>query len=292
MNRVTGAGPSTIGRTLIHFGMILATLAFASWWTSHTILDTSRTRRVTTTVLEDADLRRYVAKEIAPVVVRAVGTPSLSTATGANAANAAAATLLTDRLTAVLDRPEIRVQLETFVVDAHQRLIGEGSGPVTLDKATVDALVTAAVPTMKPADLAKIPPVKVAVPQYGALSASRNALARRFPLFALGAIVLLTLAILASRDRRGSVKLVGQWLVGISVAHLFVLWIVPVMIVPRVSHSPWASLVAGVARALNAGIVTGLALLAAAGIVLLFADRFLPAVGAAPAVTMEGITPE
>ena len=61
--------------------MALATLAFASWWTSHTILDTSRTRRVTTTVLESADLRHYLSREIAPAVASAVGQPSLNVAT-------------------------------------------------------------------------------------------------------------------------------------------------------------------------------------------------------------------
>ena len=53
--RLGGSGGS--GQLFIHFGMLLATLAFASWWTSHTILDTARTRKATDAVLENAIFR-------------------------------------------------------------------------------------------------------------------------------------------------------------------------------------------------------------------------------------------
>jgi hypothetical protein len=271
--RTTGG----FARLLVHFGMLLATLAFASWWTSRTILDPSRTRRVTTTVLEDADLRHYVAHEIAPVVASAVGPQKLSTATGGTqAANAAAE----QRLSAVLDNPGIRTRLETFIVDAHERLIGLRAQPAVLDKGTVDQIVHAALPTLSAAELAKIPPVKVDVPQVAALNHSRNALHHRFWPFTLGALILLGAALAFGQDRRSTVKLIGRWLIGISVVHLVVLWIVPVMIVPRVTTNPWASLVAAVARALNAGLVTGLVVLAVAGVVCMFVDLFIPATSA------------
>jgi len=78
-----------------------------------------------------------------------------------------------------------------------------------------------------------------------------------------------------SKDRNGTVKLVAKWLIGISVAHLLVLWVVPVLILPHVSHSPWVGLVSAVAGALSAGIVVVLIVLAVLGVVLLLADRFV-----------------
>ncbi len=254
-----------IGRLLVHFGMLCATLAFASWWTTHTILDSARTRRVTDAVLENTTTRNYLATRIASATSPAVGS-----------AAASSQALLAQRLENVLDRPDIRVKLEQFVVDAHDNLIGKSSKPAVLDQQTTRTLVAAAIPNVTLQDLAKVHAVSFNVPSVGALSASRKAFANRFWLYFLGAIVLVAAGIAISSDRRGAVKIVGGWLVGISLVHLFVLWILPVFIVPHVTSNPWAGLIAGVARALGAGLVTGLILLAGAGVACLFVDRFLP----------------
>lgn len=281
------------GGLLIHFGMLLATLAFASWWTSHTILDTARTRRTTDAVLENTEVRHFVADKVASVVAPSVGVPALNAAAGTNRATTAASSqaVLADRLGAVLDRRDIRTKLEQFIVDAHQRLIGEGTKPAVLDRVTVRTLVTAALPHVTAKDLAKVHAVTFDVPQMGALVSARHALKDRFLLYLLGALALVALAIATSRDRRATVKVVGSWLVGISVAHLIVLWIVPVVIVPHVSNSPWAGLIAAVARALNAGIVVGLVVLAATGVAFLLGDRFIAPARATPQLS-PGVMPE
>ena len=87
-------------------------------------------------------------------------------------------------------------------------------------------------------------------------------------LFLGGAIVL-------SRDKRQTLRTVGRWLIGISLVHLLVLWVVPVLIVPAVTSSPWASLIAAVAKALSAGVLAGLVLLFVAGVGILVVDRFV-----------------
>ena len=68
---MTGRG--SVSKLFIHLGMLCAALAFASWWTSHTILDTARTRRVTEAVLQSTDLRHFVADHVASVTAPAVG---------------------------------------------------------------------------------------------------------------------------------------------------------------------------------------------------------------------------
>lgn len=259
---------------LVHFGMLLATLAFASWWTTHTLLDSARTRRVTNAVLENADVRHYVANTIASVVAPSVGAPALNSATRtANAADAKAA--VAQRLNAVLDRRDIRVKLETFVTDAHDVIIGKTTKPAVLDQNTVQTLVGSAMPNLTLRDLAKVHAVTFSVPRYGSLVAGRKALADRFWWYFLGATALVSAAIALSKDRRGTLKLVGAWLIGISVVHLLVLWVVPVALLPRFSHSPWVGLTSAVAGALTGGIVVGLVVLAVAGIVFLLADRFV-----------------
>ncbi|HEY5077389.1 MAG TPA: hypothetical protein VIJ48_07795 [Acidimicrobiia bacterium] len=263
---MTGRG--SVSKLFIHFGMLGAALAFASWWTSHTILDTTRTRRITEAVLESADLRHFVAGHIASVTAPVVGvTRSAATTNGT----------YTNHLDAVLDRRDIQLKLEQFVVDAHERLLGERSPPAVLDQATVRTLVAAAFPSVRVADLAKVHAVTFDVPQSQALSKSRQALAHRFWLYFLGAVVLLTVGLVTTDDRHAAVKLIGKWLIGITVAHLIVLWIAPVVILPAVTTNPWAHLVAAVAHAVGAGIIASLVVLALVGVVFLFVDYFIPA---------------
>ncbi len=273
---MTGRGP--VSKLFVHLGMLCAALAFASWWTSHTILDTKRTRRITEAVLGSADFRHFVAGHVASVTAPAVGvTATAATTNGA----------YTNHLDAVLGRRDIQLKLEQFVVDVHERLLGERSRPAVLDQATVRTLAAAAFPPVRVADLAKVHAVTFDVPQSQVLFKSRQAFAHRFWLYFLGAVVLLTVGLVTTDDRRAAVKLIGKWLIGITVAHLIVLWIVPVMILPVVTTNPWAHLVAAVARAVSAGIVTSLVVLALVGVVLLFLDHFIPA-AATPADASSG----
>jgi hypothetical protein len=262
---VTGRG--SVSKLCIHFGMLCAALAFASWWTSNTILDTARTRHVTEAVLQSTDLRHFVADHIATVTAPAVGVSTSGASTNG---------AYTNQLDAVLGRRDIQLKLEQFVVDAHERLLGERTQPASLDQATVRTLVAAALPSITLADLANVQAVTFDVPQSQALFKSRQALAHRYWLYFLGAVALLTVGLVATDDRHASVKLIGKWLLGIAVAHLVVLWIVPVMILPAVTTNPWAHLIAAVAHAVGAGIVTSLVVLALVGIVFLFVDRFIP----------------
>src|SRR5436190_17340445 len=166
--------------------MLGAALAFASWWTSHTILDTTRTRRITEAVLQSEDLRHFVAEHVASVTAPAVGvTANAATPNGT----------YTNQLDKVLDRRDIQLKLEQFVVDAHERLLGERTQPAVLDQATVRTLVVAAFPSVRGAELAKVRAVRFDVPQSQALFKSREALAHRFLLYFLGALVLLTVGL-------------------------------------------------------------------------------------------------
>src|SRR5690349_24780941 len=103
-----------VSRVCISVGMLFAALAFASWWTSHTILDSSRSRRVTDAVLSSAEVRSFVAEHVAAATA---------------AVPAASTERFTRNLDAVLARRDIRLKLEQFVVDAHERLLGTRAQP-------------------------------------------------------------------------------------------------------------------------------------------------------------------
>jgi hypothetical protein len=266
-------------RLLTHLGMVLAALAFSSWWTTHTVFDTTRSRRIAEVALTSAPLRAYVAEAIAPVVSAAVPT-LLSSPVGSS--TPAATEAVTPRLEAVLADPAIQAKLEQFIGDIHDRLVGIRSGPAILDPQTVAQLVAAADPQVTLADLARIPPVSIDVPTQRPLVDGSRTFRSRWPLYALGAVVLLAAAIAVTRDRRDTVRLIGKWLIGISIAQLVVLYVIPVLVVPRVTSNAWAGLVAAVAQEVGANLVTGLALMAAAGVACLFANRFIPQAAPSP----------
>ena len=255
-------GRSGSGRWLVHVGMLLCGLAFTGWYAQHTVLDTSRTERVARTVLSDATVRDFVASEIEPVI--AASSPATATAVPGS------------QLADTLADPTIQEELSRFVGDVHRRVIGVGTGPVTLDKTAVDRLVTAAEPTISPAELAKIPPVTFDVPRAGPLNSSRRLVADHWWLIGIVGLAMVAGGVASADDRRGAVKVIGRWLIGLSLVQLVFLWVVPVWVVPAATDNVWALVVSKVARALNGGLVVGLFVICAVGIVTLFVDLFIP----------------
>lgn len=277
-----GTSPRRAGRTaqlLTNVGMLLAALAFGSWWTTHTVYDTTRTRRVASVVLASPDLRSYVADKIAPVVANA-----LPEGTGSATATAPLdPRQLATGISTALGRVEVQEGLVRFVGELHDRLIGVGSGPVVLDQHIVQELAAAADPGLTLADLAKIPAASIPIPQQAGLAGATGTMRSRWPWYALGSATLLVIALVMSSDRRATLQLIGRWLIGISGVQLLVFYIVPVWIVPRVTSNPWADLVASVIREWGATMVTGLALLAAVGVACVVGDHLLPSHGDGPA---------
>jgi hypothetical protein len=213
-------------------------------------------------VLADADFRTFVAGEIAPMVQDV-------------APGAVTSDELQDRVAAVLADRSIQDQLETFVVDVHKGLLGRTDQPAVLSQATVTQIVSAALPGLPPADVADLHPVTINPPRISALTTLRTLLLDKFGLLAGVAAILLLGSMIVSRNRRHTVHLIGRWLIGLSLAHLLVLWIIPVFVIPAVSSSPWVALIAAVARALSGGLVTGLIALLVIGVGVLLADRFV-----------------
>jgi hypothetical protein len=254
-------GPGVVSRLLLSVGMLLAGLSFTCWWLSHTILDVSRTQRVTHAVLADGDFRTFLAGKISPMVGL--------TLPGADQH------AVDSQLADVLGRPEVQTQLEGFIVDVQRNLLGETDAPAVLSQADITRIVTAALPDVPANELAALSGVSVNPPKVGALSSLRRLVHNKFGLLVALAAVSLAAAVALSRNRRQTLATVGRWLIGISLVHLLVLWIIPVYLVPAVTSSPWASLIAAVARALSSGLVTGLVILLVAGVGIVVADRVM-----------------
>jgi hypothetical protein len=242
--------------------MLLCGVAFTGWYAQHTVLDTARTERIATTVLSDVTVRNFVAGQIEPVLASV--SPTTATAVSGS------------QLADTLADPAIQQDLARFVGDIHRRVIGVGTGPVTLDKAAVDRLLTAAEPTISPAELAKIPPVTFDVPRTASLNSTRRVIADHWWLIGLVGLVMVGVGVGTSNDRRDAVKVIGRWLIGLSLVQILLLWIVPVWVVPAATDNVWALVVSKVARALESGLVVGLFVICAVGVAALFVDLFIP----------------
>ncbi len=259
-----------VGRPIVRLGMLVAGLCFTAWWAQHTMLDPTRTERIAHVVLDDAEFRDYLSKAIQPAVSRAVPTIGVQTATPAQVAN------VRTTLATTMARPEIRTALETFLADAHRQLVGQGTGAVTLSRDSVVSMVNAAIPGLSPADIAKIPPVKFDVPRASSLQTAREFLAQ-WLLPALAAAIVLVIGGLAlSRRRANALKIVGRWLIAISLGHVLVLWLIPVEVLPRLTTSPWVHLIASTAKAFSAGVITTLVVMLGVGVFCLFFEHFVP----------------
>jgi len=259
-----------VGRPIIRLGMLVAGLCFTAWWVQHTMLDPARTERIAHVVLDDADFRDYLSKAIQPAVSHAVPAVALQTATPAQI------TTVRDTLATTMARPEIRAALETFLADAHRQLVGEGTGSVTLSRDSVESMVNAAIPGLSPADLAKMPPVTFDVPRSSALQRAREFLDQWLLPALAAAIVLVLGGVALSKRRANALKIVGRWLIAISLGHVVMLWLIPVEVLPRLSTSPWVHLIASTAKAFSAGVITTLVVMLGVGVFCLFFEHFVP----------------
>ena len=171
----------------------------------------------------------------------------------ATASPSTAGAVTGSQLADTLADPTIQADLTRFVGDIHRRVVGVGTGAVTLDAAAVDRLVTAAEPTISPAELAKIPPVSFDVPRAGGLNSSRRLVADHWWLIGLVGLAMVAAGVATTDDRRDAVKVIGRWLIGLSLVQLLFLWVIPVWVVPAATDNVWALVVSKVACALEGG---------------------------------------
>ena len=240
---------------LIGLGLVLGSLTLSGWWARETVLEPERTEEVADAVLGNDTVRRELARR----VVGAVAATLPPEATGP-------AELFRDDLEDALASPAMVAPFRLVVVDVHRALLGETAGPVVIDPATVATAVSAAVPGLDPALLGSLPAVRFDVPKASPMATAKD----RLPgLLRAGLWVSLALVaagfLVDSRHDRALVR-IGWWLLGASVAQLFLLYLVPVLLVPAMVDNAWTGLVAEVATASWGPLVGLLAAMAVAGL--------------------------
>jgi len=239
---------------LLSIATFLGSIAFAGWWFSRTVLDTSRTASVTTKVLKDSTVRHTIAQEISNVVFKLI---PVSAGVGQSA--------LTSGIESVLNEPALSAQLANTVTDLHRHLIGEAKGKVTLDPSIVTAAVTKTVPGLDPKIVAAIPSVSFSVPEASWLGRARDDVPGVVTVLAAIALLSGGVGVLISVRRGRSMRQLGFAVFGMVAAELIFLWIIPVYLLPAIWDSPGAGVISSVATVASGGLIGALLALAALG---------------------------
>lgn len=215
----------TLAAVLLSLAQLLGSFALAGWWMSNTVFDTSRSRDVADVVLQDSAVRSQVAGAIASAAAGQLGLPEPEVRRIVDEA---------------ADTPQGAVVLADVVVDAHARLIGESTAPVLVDPVQLIPILGE--------QAVGLPAIEVPVPRISAFDWTRRALDTFVPLAALAALVLALLAFLVHPDKIRLLRFAGIGLLAMAVLVVVVGYVLPAVIGPSLTSSPWVTTLSAVAQ--------------------------------------------
>lgn len=227
-------------------------LAVTFWWLDHTVFDPGRADDVAGVVLSSTAVQDQLTSVISEAIATELGQdPDTVAVVVDQAAQTVGGTqLLTD-----------------VVVESHAVLIGASEGPVVITPEQLAELLGD--------DRALLlPPVEIPVPTVGVLDTVRGAVDALVTILAMAGVALGLLAVAVHPARHRVVRRWGLGLLVVAGAVIVVGYVVPVVLVPALTSSPWVEAVPSLARdqiglLLGVSLVftgLGLALLALSGV--------------------------
>lgn len=218
--------------------------ALSGWWFNHTALNPSTTSSVAKRVLANDDINDQLVRVITANVqteLTAAGLPlpdeTIATIVRQQTHSAAGVTLLAD-----------------LVTQAHAKVIGQSSAPVVISTAQLVAMFGT------PA--ASVQPVVIPVPEVKPLSWLHRTLENTVPMAVMVAIIAAVLSFLVDSDKAASLRGAGIGLLLIAGVIMVLGYVVPVLVAPQLTSSPWVEVVPVLARE-RVELLGGIAMLAA-----------------------------
>jgi hypothetical protein len=237
----------TLASVLLTIGLAVASLTLSAWWFRQSVLDPSRTAKVAEAVIDDPQVREALSGAISQAIVAKVP----------NAPPDLAATVAA-RLGGLQD-PSF---LGKAIQDAHARLVGAATGPVTLENGVLLPLVDASV-----AEAAG--QVSWEVPTVSPLAKVRKELDKLITLGVIVGLGLVVAGFLLHPRHDQALRTVGGWALGAAAWSLLTAWVLPVYVLPRLVDNPWTSVAGAVAQARMSSLLGVLLALAGAGVACL-----------------------
>jgi hypothetical protein len=226
MRRVTAS-------VLVTLGLVAAAVAWWAYAARYTVLDSERSARFADVLIEQPVIRDAVAEGLGSALQQALPAGSPVSAEEIEAAAHRA-----------IDDPRAQQALRTTILNAHQRLIGQYDGPLTVDVSPISAAGRDALLAARP-DLAEAIPRAPALsidlptrhlPKLGWLPERTRELAG---LAGFLAVTLLGLGLLAASDRPKALQRAGRWALRAGVGWAVFGWVIPYLLTrtgePRLS---------------------------------------------------------
>ena len=231
---------------LLHVGLALASVALSAWLVRRTALEPTRTAEVAEAVLESPELRQEIARQVSGRIGQETGELPFA---------------IEPVVEEVLRQEETASLLGGTVVASHRRLLDANAPPVIIDTTAMNVLSQGRVPEQ----------YTLAVPTIGPLATARRLIDDWLPTVAVVAALLVVAGVAVHPNPPRALCQAGYWMVAATLTQVAVGYVVPVIVVPAVSDSPWADVVATAVRAYGRTVVRLLATVLAGGAVALLA---------------------
>ncbi len=221
-------GRRLIGGALVAVGLVTASLAWAGFAASRTVLDPGRSEAIATDLYQDREVRDQLRSSMASALDAAIpeGVP-VSRAELVAAADSA------------LDDPLVEQLLVGGLVRAHQRFLGDDPSPdtpIVVDGAALARASRTALVNLRPELATSVPeppslPVELPTERLPNAGGFRTWLNAAVAMLAAVAVGLVVAAFVLTNDRPRVLRRVGFWAIG---ASLF--WIVVGFVLPELAH--------------------------------------------------------
>lgn len=219
-------GRRLVGGVLVGLGLVAASLAWAAFSLTRTVLDPESSDRIAEAMYDDPQVQAYVvdamSAAVVPVVEGVVPPADVQAATRR-----------------ALDDPQVEELLVGGLVRAHQRFLGEDPRPDEPIVVDGSALVTATRRELVNSDpellasLPEVPSIAVtlptdAIPDAGGL---RSMVIGAVALLAVATLSLVAAAFVITDDRARVLRRVGFWAIGAAA-----FWVIVSLVVPSLAH--------------------------------------------------------
>lgn len=239
----------TLAGLLFGLAYACASLTVAGFLLQHTAFDPDRSADAADVVLGDGAIRDELITVIASATADQLGQDEESVRV---------------MVASVATHPEGEAILAEVVHDAHAHLIGVQDEPVQITGAQL-------VPIVRTEAAAELPAVTLPVPKVTALDITRQVLGWMVPVAAIATLVLVGMGAFAHPERSALLRSLALGLLLLALLVALLGYLVPVVVIPLLSDSPWAHVPARLANDAVA-LLLALELLLIGGALALFAS--------------------
>jgi hypothetical protein len=221
-------GRRLIGGALVAVGLIAASMAWAGFAASRTVLDPGRSEAIATDLYQDREVRAQLRSSMASALDAAI--PESVSVSRSELVAAA------DR---ALDDPAVESLLVGGLIRAHQRFLGDDPNPdepIVVDGAAMARASRSALVNLRPELANTVPeppsvPVELPTERLPDAGGFRTWLNATVAMLAAVAVGLVVAAFVLTNDRPRVLRRVGFWAIGASV-----FWLLVGVVLPELAH--------------------------------------------------------